>query len=78
MAPAAAASKANAIWGSAVPECNGFPYLEAKRIGAHGARFWRDKLIVPVRDIDGALISLQFIDETGGKQFLTGGRTGGG
>lgn len=70
-----AADRAAGLWRSADPECNGHPYLEAKHIGAHGARLYRDTLlVVPVRDLDGAITSLQFIDQAGTKRFLTGGR----
>jgi phage/plasmid primase-like uncharacterized protein len=70
-----AAKRAADIWRNAATTCNGFPYLSAKHLGdAHGARLYHDKLVVPVRDIDGTLHSLQFIDASGGKRFLTGGR----
>jgi putative DNA primase/helicase len=49
---AEARSRADAIWRSAVTECNGFPYLEQKHIGPHGARLYRGRLVVPVLDLD--------------------------
>jgi putative DNA primase/helicase len=70
-----AAARAEAIWCSAATECNGFPYLEKKHIGPNGARLWHEKLVVPARDLDSAVHSLQFIDQSGGKRFLTDGRT---
>lgn len=72
-----AAARAGAIW-NASPECNGYPYLTAKHIEPHGARLWRDKLVVPVLDVTGELHSLQLIDQAGGKRFLTDGRTSAG
>src|SRR4029077_4481360 len=73
-----AAAKALGMWKAASPDCNGYPYLSAKHIEAHGARLWRDKLVVPVLDVTGALHSLQLIDQAGDKGFLTDGRTSAG
>ena len=53
-------------------------YLSRKRVKAFGAlRVRRRRLVVPLRDATGALHSLQFIDNDGGKQFLSGGRVAG-
>ena len=52
-------------------------YLVRKGVNAHGIRESRGNLVVPVRDADGMLHSLQFIKPDGGKIFLTGGRKGG-
>jgi len=51
-------------------------YLATKGVQTHGdLRQARDgKLIVPMRDADGTLQSLQFIDADGSKRFLRGGR----
>jgi putative DNA primase/helicase len=77
---AEAADRAAGIWRGAVTECNGHPYLAAKHLSsAHGARLYRDKLVVPVRDnIQGAIASAQFIDVNGTKRFLSDGRIGAG
>lgn len=71
-----AREKANLIWAEAVP-CAEHPYLTRKGIKAHGARLYKDALVIPMRDADGVLHSLQFIDADGGKKFLSGGRVAG-
>ena len=43
-----------------------------KQVMAHGVRFSRGSIVVPVRDATGELAGLQFIDGDGGKKFLTG------
>ena len=49
-------------------------YLNHKQVKAFGIRFGKDSLIVPVRDISGKLWSLQYIDSSGHKRFLKGGK----
>jgi putative DNA primase/helicase len=73
----AARERAGAIWRAASLHCDDYPYFEQKHISAHGARLWRDRLVIPVLDLDGTLHSLQFIDQRGGKRFLTDGRVAG-
>jgi putative DNA primase/helicase len=54
------------------------PYLERKAVRAYGAlREYRGALALPLRDSQGELRSIQFIDADGGKKFLTGGRVAG-
>ncbi len=72
---AEAAERAAAIWNQAKPGPH--PYLARKGIEAHGTAVYKSALVVPVRDSTGALTSLQFIAEDGGKKFLTGGRVEG-
>ena len=74
---AEAAAIAEAIWRE-VPACDDHPYLNRKGVKPHGVRLSRGKLVVPVRDTEGKLHSLQFIGEDGGKKFLSGGRIKGG
>lgn len=69
----AARDKAAAIWQAAQPANDNHPYLVAKQVKAHGLRHSRDALVVPIRDNDGTLHSLQFIQPDGSKRFLTGG-----
>jgi putative DNA primase/helicase len=71
-----ARERANQIWAEAVP-CTDHPYLARKGIKAYGARLYKDALVIPMRDADGVLHSLQFIDADGGKKFLSGGRVAG-
>jgi putative DNA primase/helicase len=70
---AEAAARAEAIWGE-IQRCAEHPYLRRKSVQARGVRVSRGKLVVPVRDNDGRLCSLQFIAEDGSKKFLSGGR----
>jgi phage/plasmid primase-like uncharacterized protein len=51
------------------------PYLERKDIQAHGLRVdGKNRLLVPMRDLDGKLWSLQSISEDGEKHYTAGGR----
>lgn len=45
-----------------------------KQVGAFGVRDLRGQIVVPLRDENGVLHSLQFITPDGRKTFLTGGR----
>lgn len=74
---AEARDKAQRLWGRAKPATNAHPYLERKRVNAYGLRALRDMLLVPARDLDGTLHTLQFISADGTKRFLTGGRIAG-
>ena len=73
---AANAARAAEIWESAELATDAHPYLQRKRVKAHGLRLHRGALVVPLR-ADGKLWSLQFIATDGTKLFLTGGRTRG-
>lgn len=53
------------------------PYLLKKGIRSHGARIRNGLLIVPLRDLEGVLHSLQFIADDGTKKMMTGGRVRG-
>lgn len=54
------------------------PYLSRKGVKIFGGlRGWRDALVLPLRDAQGELHSLQFIREDGSKRFLRGGRIAG-
>jgi putative DNA primase/helicase len=74
---AEAAAKAEAIWFEASPGTD-HPYRCQKGVKSYGLRLSRGKLVIPVRDVEGRLQSLQFIDRTGSKKFLTGGKVQGG
>ena len=74
---AEAAARALKLWSGAKPATDDHPYLRAKVVHAYGLRALRDQLIVPARDADGRLHTLQFIGPDGGKRFLTGGRIAG-
>jgi len=72
-----ARQRAAKLWATAHPATNAHPYLVAKRVPAYGIRQLRDMLVIPARDGDGELHTLQFIGADGGKRFLTGGRIAG-
>jgi len=57
--------------------CDAHPYLIRKGIQAHGARLQGDRLVLPLRDVDGTIHSLQFIGADSEKRYLTGGRKAG-
>ena len=57
--------------------CDSHPYTVRKGIQTHGARLWRDRLVLPMRDVDGTLHSLQFIGPDGEKRYLPRGRVAG-
>jgi putative DNA primase/helicase len=66
-----AAERAQSIF-EKLPDSGKGPYLFKKGVRGFGLRYSRDSVVVPVRDIDGDLKGLQFIDADGGKKFLTG------
>lgn len=71
-----AAAKAQRMWARARefgPNVASHPYLEAKRVGAFGVRLgFNARLLVPLRDVQGALHGLQYIGADGAKLFGTG------
>jgi len=55
------------------------PYLVRKRIEPHGIKIDRaGRLVVPVSDVSGEILSYQTIDAEGNKRFLKGGKIEGG
>ena len=50
------------------------PYLNDKEVKAYGIASDGHRLLIPLRDIEGNLWSIQYIDINGYKQFLKGGR----
>jgi len=75
---AEAARRAAKLWKAAKPATNAHAYLQRKGVNAYGLRLLRSQLVIPVRDADGVLWTLQFVSEDGDKRFLTGGRKRGG
>jgi len=70
-----ASMKAVPIWEQAQPAKPGHRYLVKKNVKAHSLRQSKDgRLILPLRDATGTLVSLQYIDKDGNKRFLKGGR----
>ncbi|WP_300708601.1 DUF927 domain-containing protein [uncultured Desulfovibrio sp.] len=80
---AAAAKLARVLWGQATPAPDSHPYLVRKQVPPLGLRQdTQGRLVVPVRDAEGRIVSLQFIaaeKPAGGsdKLFLKGGKTAG-
>lgn len=71
---ASARDRAGKLWRRSHPAHDGHPYLCAKGVQAIGVRQLREALLVPARDADGVLHTLQFISPDGSKRFLSGGR----
>lgn len=74
---AKARERATSIWNAAAAADDSHPYLARKGVKAHGLRLHKGALVIPLRDADGALHSLQFIGEDGTKRYLSGGRVSG-
>lgn len=62
---------------AAKPETGLYKYLELKGVGPHGLKSDGFNLLVPMRDSEGVLHSLQSISPDGSKKFLSGGRVKG-
>ena len=72
------AQQVDAIWTAATPAV-AHPYLAEKGVAAHGLHQDENgRLLVPVRDTDGKLWSVQRIGANGFKQFHESGRLEGG
>lgn len=71
------AARALDLWSKARQPNPAHAYLRGKAVGVHGIRQLGESLVVPLRDVDGELKNLQFIDPTGSKRFLRGGRVRG-
>lgn len=69
-----ARKKANALWDRARNVDSKHGYLTLKKVRPIGIKQLRSALVVPLRDAEGALHSLQFIMPDGSKRFLTGGK----
>ncbi|HDR9101146.1 TPA: DUF927 domain-containing protein [Burkholderia vietnamiensis] len=48
-------------------------YVKAKGIRPYAAKQMREQLLIPLRDVDGNLHSMQYIKPDGGKRFKSGG-----
>lgn len=69
-----ARQRASELWEKAKPADGEHAYLVKKGVPAYGLKLLRQQLVVPLRDANGTLHSLQFIAGDGRKTFLTGGR----
>ena len=66
-------SKAENIWNNACDAAD-HRYLSKKKILSHGLKNYKGCLVIPLKDVDGQLWSLQFITENSEKRFLNGGK----
>lgn len=72
------AQEVEAIWAAATPT-EAHPYLAEKGVVSHGLRVAEDgRLLMPARDADGRIWSLQHTGRDGFKQFHESGRVDGG
>jgi putative DNA primase/helicase len=71
---AAAAARAGVIWSTSSEVDQAHPYLARKRVKPHGIKQRGSAIVIPMRDVDGALHSIEFIHPDGTKRFLRGGR----
>jgi phage/plasmid primase-like uncharacterized protein len=69
-----AAQRAQQIWDAAEQASDDHPYLLSKQVGAHNVRIDGHSLIIPLRDIDDRLWTLEFIQADGTKRFLADGK----
>lgn len=70
---AEARTKAAKLWAEATEKPSAkHPYLVKKQVRGYGIRQLRAALLIPVRDADGALNGLQFIQPDGAKRFTSG------
>jgi len=68
-----AATEAREIWSVARPAPINFKYLKNKKIKPDVFRLQFNRLILPLQNVDGQLVNLQYIDANGVKRFLCGG-----
>lgn len=69
-----AQTRAAKLWAQSMPADPQHGYLQRKRVQPHGIRQLGELLVVPLRDGDGVLWSLEFVAADGVKRFLSGGR----
>lgn len=70
----AAAIRAENIRKDSIFAPDNHPYLVLKGIKANGALLYKRMLVLPIVDTIGRITSLQFIDSSGKKMMLSGGR----
>lgn len=70
---AEARKRALTIWNGLYPASSNHPYAKAKRMGVTGLRQGKSGLVVPLYQ-DKQISTLQFINDKGGKKFLSGGK----
>ncbi len=71
------AKRAQSLWEKAIP-CEKHPYLENKKVLSYGLRMdEHNNLMIPLYDKQMTIVGIQYIDEHGGKRFLTGSKKSG-
>lgn len=65
------AKRATSLWQSS-SEQGSSPYLERKQVQGLGIRYSKGSIVIPVCNISGELVGLQFINANGEKNFLRG------
>ena len=73
----AASNRAQMLWDTASPATTEHPYLQAKAIPALSLKCSGASLLVPLRDVEGKLWTVQSIAPDGAKKFLPKGRISG-
>ena len=68
-----AQERANEIWSQCTPAQVDHRYLASKGVRPHGIRLDGDRMVIPLRDSDGTVHTLQFITGGGEKRFLPDG-----
>lgn len=66
-----AARRAAELWPS-LPDTGGSDYLQRKGVRGYGLRYTHGTIVVPLRNVAGKLVGLQFIAPDGSKKYLTG------
>lgn len=71
------AKRSQNLW-EGYKDCEVHPYLEKKKVLSYGLRIDdKDRLVIPLLDIDLSIVGLQYIDPEGKKLFLTGSKKSG-
>lgn len=73
-----AADRAELEISEATPAASSHPYLQGKHVRPHSIYQSGDVLIIPVRDVNGQIQSLQRIGLNGDKLYMKGGKKAGG
>lgn len=64
-------------WALAKDATDDHPYLKKKGVHAFGLKVLKDALLIPLRDLGGAIHGLQFVQSNGDKKFKTGSNKSG-
>ena len=71
------AKRSQTLW-DGYNDCEVHPYLENKKVLSYGLRIDdKDRLVIPLLDINLSIVGLQYIDPEGKKLFLTGSKKSG-